>query len=207
MYIIGLTGGVGSGKTEAAKIIQELSEAELLLADELGHLVMKKGTECYEKITECFGKEILAADGEIHRGRLSEIVFHAPEKLELLNSIVHPAVLSYMRKYIEERKGVNGILILESAIMFESGCDKLCDEVWFISVPQEVRVKRLMESRGYSKEKSVSIISRQMKAEEFRGRCQREIVNAGTIGELRDILKQVLPYDEGSTFVSRGRLT
>ncbi|MBR1743983.1 MAG: dephospho-CoA kinase, partial [Lachnospiraceae bacterium] len=162
MYIIGLTGGVGSGKTEAAKLLQELSGAELLLADELGHLVMKKGTGCYEKIVERFGNEILAVDGEIDRKHLSELVFHDSEKLQALNDIVHPAVLSYMQTYIRERKEKQGFLILESAIMFESGCDRLCDEVWYISVSREIRERRLLESRGYSSEKSSSIITKQM---------------------------------------------
>lgn len=191
MYVLGLTGGVGSGKTEAAKILQRLMDAELLLADELGHLVMKKGSRGYDRVIGAFGTEILGEDGEIDRKQLSEIVFSMPERLERLNHIVHPEVLSYMRQYIEERKEKKGILILESAIMFESGCDAFCDEVWYIFVPKKLREERLMVGRGYSKEKSAAIIKEQMKEEEYRRRCRMEIANDSTLEALEERLWQV----------------
>ncbi len=188
MYILGLTGGVGSGKTEAARLLQKLTGAELLLSDELGHLVMEPGQKAYEKIVEYFGAGILLPDGRIDRNRLSEVVFQAPEKLEALNHMVHPAVLSYMQDFILERKKKSGLLVIESAIMFESGCDRFCDEVWYIFVPEKVRVQRLMESRGYSEEKSAAIIKKQMEAEEYRRLCSREIINDGTLEELQERL-------------------
>lgn len=190
MYVLGLTGGVGSGKTEAAKLLKKITGAELFLADELGHQVMKKGQNGYERILEVFGKEILGTDGEIDRGRLSELVFSSPERLEVLSNIIHPEVLSYLKDRIQERKEKKGLLILESAIMFESGCDGFCDEVWYIFVPKEIREQRLMESRGYSKEKSSSIIKKQMEEEEYRCRCKKEIKNDGTLESLEKTLRE-----------------
>ena len=192
MYVLGLTGGVGSGKTEAARLLKKLTGAELLLADELGHQVMEPGQEGFKKIVAHFGEEILSVDGSIDRDRLSAHVFSSPEQLEVLNQIVHPAVLSYIQDYIQKKTEKKGLLIVESAIMFESGCDKLCDEVWYVFVSKKIREKRLQESRGYSEEKTASIIKKQMEEEEYRKRCSREIKNDGTLEALEKSLEKLL---------------
>lgn len=184
MYVIGLTGGVGSGKTVVAHKLAGLLKAELLIADELGHLVMEKGSKGYDEIVKVFGREVLDEQGTISRERLSEIVFSDDEALKRLNGIIHPAVKEYMREYIEQRKDRDGYLVLETAIMFESGCDVLCDEIWYVYVPVDVRMERLAKNRGYSVEKSKSIMEKQLMEEEFRRRCKREVRNAGTLEEL-----------------------
>lgn len=192
MYIIGLTGGVGSGKTEAAKLLREIAKAELILADELGHTLMEKGSTGYQKVVDTFGKEILREDASIDRKKLAAVVFQEEEKLKELNQIIHPLVLGAINEYCQQKRRQKGILILESAIMFESGCDKLCDEVWYVFVPEEVRMKRLAASRGYSEEKSKSVIQKQMSEEEYRNRCQFEIVNDGSFAMLRRRLQDAL---------------
>lgn len=194
MYVLGLTGGVGSGKTEAARLLKRMTGAELLLADELGHQVMEPGQECFDKIVAYFGEEILSENQRIDRDRLSACVFHAPEQLATLNQIIHPAVLSYMQDYIQKRREKSGLLIVESAIMFESGCDRLCDEVWYVYVSRRIREQRLKESRGYSDEKTASIIKKQMEEEEYRKRCSLEIRNDGSIEVLEERLQKALPF-------------
>lgn len=194
MYVIGLTGGVGSGKTVVAHKLSELLEAETLIADELGHLVMEKDTKGYHEIVKTFGEEILDEQGAISRERLSAIVFSDNEALKRLNGIIHPAVKEYMREYIEQRKEEEGYLILETAIMFESGCDGLCDEIWYVYVPVEVRMERLAKNRGYSEEKSKSIMEKQLLEEEFRRRCKREVRNDRTLEELERELTACTKY-------------
>lgn len=191
MYVIGLTGGVGSGKTVVAHKFAELAKADMLIADELGHLVMEKDTKGYHKIVEAFGEEILDEQGAISRERLSAIVFSNHEALKRLNEIIHPAVKEYMREYIAQRKDKEGYLILETAIMFESGCDALCDEVWYVYVPVELRMERLKKNRGYSEEKCRSIMNKQLLEEEFRRRCKHEVRNDGSMEALEQELRSV----------------
>ena len=189
MYVIGLTGGVGSGKTAAAHMLAELAGAELLLADDLGHLAMEKGTEGCRQIVECFGSAILEEQGIICRSKLAEIVFQDAEKLALLNRIVHPVVKEYLKNYIAERRESKGYLVLESAIMFETGCDVFCDEIWYISAPEQIRKMRLRQSRGYSEEKIEQIMRRQLKEEEFLTRCKQVVNNDGDMASLKNKLK------------------
>ena len=101
MKVIGITGGVGSGKSYIAEILRVYCNAELLIADEIGHLVMKKGNKCYEELVEKYGKLIVMQDGEIARDFLADITFGDPDKLNELNNIVHPYVKCYIETYIE----------------------------------------------------------------------------------------------------------
>jgi dephospho-CoA kinase len=192
MYVIGLTGGVGSGKTVAAGRLADIADAELLIADDLGHLVMEKGERGYQEIVGTFGSNILDGQGEIDRRKLSELVFGDSEQLEKLNRIIHPAVKSYLKDYIDKRRAQEGILVLETAIMFETGCDELCDEVWYVYVPPEIRIERLAAGRGYPEEKSQAIMERQLEEDEFRKRCRHELWNGGSMQELEEGIKKLL---------------
>ena len=192
MYVIGLTGGVGSGKTVAAGRLADIADAELLIADDLGHLVMEKGKRGYQEIVGTFGSNILDGQGEIDRRKLSELVFGDSEQLEKLNRIIHPAVKSYLKDYIDKRMAQEGILVLETAIMFETGCDELCDEVWYVYVPPEIRIERLAAGRGYPEEKSQAIMERQLEEDEFRKRCRHELWNGGSMQELEEGIKKLL---------------
>lgn len=192
MYVIGLTGGVGSGKTVAAGRLADIADAELLIADDLGHLVMEKGKRGYQEIVGTFGSNILDGQGEIDRRKLSELVFGDSEQLEKLNRIIHPAVKSYLKDYIDKRRAQEGILVLETAIMFETGCDELCDEVWYVYVPPEIRIERLAAGRGYPEEKSQAIMERQLEEDEFRKRCRHELWNGGSLEELEEGIKKLL---------------
>lgn len=192
MRVIGLTGGIGSGKTVAANILQELLSAELLITDHLGHIAMEKDSAGYVQILETFGEELKDDSGEIDREQMAKIVFSDEKKLQMLNEIIHPIVIAYIEDYIAKRKEKKGVIILESAILFESGCDRLCEEIWYLYVPEDIRKARLKEGRGYSDAKSDSIMEKQMAAESFRKRCQREIVNSGDVAMLRRGLEEAI---------------
>lgn len=189
MYVIGLTGGVGSGKSEAAHMLADIAQAEILLADNLGHLAMEKGTQGYRQIVEHFGEIILDEHREISRGTLAEIVFSKQKELQILNGIVHPIVKEHLKQYIDERKEQKGYIVLESAIMFETGCDTLCDEIWYVFVPARVRKERLRQSRGYTEQKTEQIMKQQLEEEEFKNRCQIIIANEGSLDDLNNLLK------------------
>ena len=191
MRVIGLTGGVGSGKSLVAQKICEMYGAELLIADELGHVVMKSGTDGFSKIVEIFGEDIVAADGEIDRDKLSAIVFKDDALRRDLNNIIHPEVKKYIENFIDSRNDKEATIILETAIMYESGCDKYCDEVWYVYVPAKIRIERLQESRGYTYEKSESIIKKQKSDKFFMERADKSIRNESTIADLGNEISSV----------------
>lgn len=179
MFVLGITGGVGSGKTLVAKLISKKYKASLLIADRLGHIVMEPDNPAFEKITSRFGKDILGSNGKIDRKKLADIIFNDETARSALNSIIHPEVISYIRKYIDDRRDKDGVIVLETAIMYETGSDKLCDEIWYVYVPADIRIKRLSDNRGYSEEKSRSIIESQKPDEFFTDRADRVIDNSG----------------------------
>ena len=199
MYVIGLTGGVGSGKSYVAHRLSAMYDAELLIADELGHVVMKKGTKCHEKIVKSFGKDILGSDGEIDRKKMADIIFKDNEARKRLDDIVHPEVIEYVARYIDERKGMDGIIIFETAIMYECKCDQLCDEVWYVYVPADIRIKRLSDNRGYSEEKSRAIIANQKPDVFFTEKADRIIKNDGSFEELDKELREAFSIEQLST--------
>lgn len=198
MYVIGLTGGVGSGKSLAAQMLAEEKNAELLITDELGHTVMEKGTPCYDEIRKHFGEDIVDQEGNIDRTTLAQRVFCDEAERTWLNRLIHPTVIRYIESYIAGRRKRDGIIVLESALLFESGCDRFCDEIWYVSVSEAIRRKRLEESRGYSQEKITSILKRQMTCEEFQKRSDVVICNNGTQEELRaQILSKIKTQQPG----------
>lgn len=190
MKVIGLTGGVGSGKSLAAQLLKELFHAQLLIADNLGHVAMEPGTTGYKQIIIRFGEGVLLEDGRINREALAAVIFQDEQARKDLNGIIHPMVLEYMEKYIQERKNQEGLIILESAILFESGCHNLCDEIWYVRVSEEVRKQRLAKNRGYTEEKSTSIMAKQLSEEEFLSRCDVIIENNGTKEELESQIRE-----------------
>ncbi len=192
MHVIGITGGVGSGKSFVANRIKELYNAKLLIADELGHIVTMPGDLGYQKIKERFGEDIIDKEGFIDRKKLADIIFNDDNARKDINDIVHPEVMSYIEKYISERKDKKGYIILETAIMYETGCDRFCDEVWYVYVPADIRIARLKESRGYSYDKSCAIIKKQKSDNYFIERADFVIENSGSIEELEQKLRMLL---------------
>lgn len=185
MKVIGLTGGVGSGKSLVAKLLSEECGAQLLISDDLGHGAMEPGTESFPKIVERFGEEVVKADGTLDREILAQKVFQDEQARKDLNGIIHPVVIQYIEDYISQRKEEEGIIVLESAILFETGCDRFCDSIWYVHVSDNVRKKRLADNRGYALEKSQSIMEKQLSEQEFFQKCHVVIENDGTIEELK----------------------
>ena len=178
MYIIGVTGGVGAGKSTVLDYLEHHYKAKVIQADEIGHQVMDPGGRCYSQVLDLFGNNVKNPDLTIDRKKISDIVFLQKEKLEQLNAIIHPAVRAQILEEIEA--AVNSdcpLVVVESALLLEVHYEEFCDETWYIHAEIPVRIRRLMESRGYTKEKSESIIRRQASEDYFRAHTDVTIEN------------------------------
>lgn len=195
MKFIGITGGVGAGKTEILNYLSAQDGIKVMLADEIAHDLMEKGTGCNLKLQELFKKDaVFDAEGNINRNRMAEVIFSDDKKREALNLIVHPAVKEYVTEVAKKEKeaGTLRILVLEAALLIEEGYDKICDELWYIYTSEENRKIRLMKNRGYSEEKVRNIFESQLKEEEYRRFCKIVIDNNGTKDEtLRQVAEVI----------------
>ena len=181
MKIIGVTGGVGAGKSTVLDYLKETYHAHLILADLVGHEVMEPGLSAYDAIIETFGREILSEDQTIDRKKLGDIVFHKEEMRQKLNAIVHPAVKQEILRRIEQAKLENvSYTVVEAALFLEENYDAFCDETWYIYTDEKIRRQRLKESRGYSDERIDQIFRSQKTHEEFQKRCLFMIDNNGS---------------------------
>ena len=191
MKVIGVTGGVGAGKSEILNFIADNWNATVVEADEVGYLVMKPGKSCFAPIVELFGPGILQEDGTLDRTKIAEMVFEDKELLDKLNAIVHPAVKKYIRKAIErEKENETDFFIVEAALLIEDKYDEICDELWYIYSDEETRTERLMKNRGYSEEKVKSIFANQLSEDEFSDHCDFEIDNSGDFEDTKEQIMQ-----------------
>lgn len=185
MKILGITGGVGAGKSTILDYIQKMHKARVIQCDKVGHMVQEPGQSCYYRIVESFGTGILNGDQTISREKLSAAVFHDLDALHRLNQIVHPAVKEYIIKEIETERTRKKVpfVVIEAALLLEDHYDKICDEIWYVYANEAVRTERLMKTRGYSYEKARGIMANQMKESGYRARCSVVIDNSSTIVE------------------------
>ena len=189
LKVIGITGGVGSGKSEVLRLLSECSNCCILKADEAAHEVENR--ECLGRLTALLSEDILSEDGTVDKRRMAEKIFENDALRQKVNAIVHPAVKSYILSRIEEerRKGEADWFFIEAALLIEDGYELICDELWYVYADEEVRRKRLKAARGYSDEKTDSIIKAQNSDEVFRSHCSVVIDNSG---ELSDTKKQII---------------
>lgn len=188
--ILGITGGIGSGKSEVLRILADRPDTQLMEADRLAKELMLPGEPIYKEVVEAFGEEILEEDGSISKVRLGDIVFHDPEQLEKLNSIVHPGVKRYILEDIERCE--KRFYIIEAALLIQDGYKEICDEIWYIHVPTEIRIERLLSSRGGTREKWEAVIRNQPEDEYFLTNADRVIENDGTPEVLKERVLEAL---------------
>lgn len=194
MKLIGITGGVGAGKSQVLSYLASRCRCRILLADEVGNEVKLPGQPCYEQLVELLGKDVLAEDGTIDRGRMAEKIFADAGLLSRVNGIIHPAVRVYILQEVEKERSLGNVdfFFLEAALLIEEGYDRVVDELWYIYADEEVRRGRLKESRGYSDAKIDRIFRSQLSEEEFRRHCQRVIENNGDLQETCRQIDEVL---------------
>ena len=193
MKIIGITGGIGSGKTAALSIFKEEYGAFIMEADALAHKLMEPGERSYTDIVDAFGEDILGADKTIDRAKLGAIVFDDPDKLEKLNQITHPNVKNAILESINKQKESGcELYILEAALLIQDGYLSICDEMWFVYADVEVRIDRLCRYRGFSREKALSVIRSQEPDSYYETNCTKKIDNSGDREELRNHIKKAM---------------
>lgn len=156
MLILGITGGVGSGKSRILYNLSSVYGAYIVETDKLAHTLMEPGQPVYRAIVNAFGREILEPEAPyaIDRAKFAKIVFADKEKLEQLNALTHPAVKTWICRDIEEKRAQGTkIYVIEAALLIQDGYKEICDEIWYIYVDEETRIKRLMRQRGYTEER------------------------------------------------------
>lgn len=190
LYFIGITGGVGAGKSELLQYIQRHYKCKIYLADEVAHEVKKPGTKCHAQLVELLGPDIEAAGGQIDKSKMAEVIFADPGLLESVNAIIHPGVKEYLLAEYE-KAGSNQeveLFFVEAALLIECGYGQLVDEMWYVHAGAEVRADRLKNARGYSEEKITQIMSSQLSEEDFRKASDFIIDNSG---DLQDSFRQI----------------
>ena len=170
MLVIGITGGVGAGKSSVLKALEEHCNCKIVLADDVGNKVKEPGQRCYHQIVELLGTEVLNEDLTINRAAMASKIFADVKILEQVNEIIHPAVKEYILNEIriEREKQEIDVFFLEAALLIEAGYVPYLDELWYVFVEKEIRKKRLKESRGYSDKKIEQIMESQLSDTEFR---------------------------------------
>ena len=185
MKVIGLTGGIGSGKSTVSRFLGEMG-AVVLDADKVGHQAYQPGTETWKELVAAFGEDIVAPDSTIDRRKLGAIVFADPEALAHLNRIVHPRMFDMMKARIEEYRGQGTeVVVLEAAILLEANWTPLVDEVWVTVASEPTVVKRTRERTGLPEEQIKARIRSQLSNEERSQQAKVVITNDGDLEELR----------------------
>lgn len=203
MLKVGLTGGYASGKSFVAFRLQQLG-CHVIYADKLGHQVLEPTGEAYQPAIETFGRGILSPDNRIDRKKVAAIVFADPERLQLLNSIVHPAVF-----HLEERElgawGAShptGIAVVEAAILIETGRYAIFDRLIVTTCTRETQITRAMQREGITREQALARIERQLPAEEKKRHAHYLVNTSGTEEQTTQQVNKI--YKELKTLAEAG---
>ena len=184
MLVIGLTGGIGTGKSEVARLLQSLGAA-VISADEVGHEAYAPNSESWREVVDTFGKEILQPSGEIDRQKLGAIVFSDPQQLEKLNAIMHPRMARMVADRIQVLRDQGALtVVVEAALLFEAGWDSLVDEVWTTDSSVESVVERLQARNGMDEKEARRRIDSQMDPAERIERSDLVVDNSSDVSAL-----------------------
>lgn len=193
MKVVGVTGGVGSGKSEVLRVLEEKFNCGIIRTDDVARDLCEPGEVSYELIVKEFGKEILDEDGRLNRPKLGSIVFSDEEKLNVLNACTHPQVYKWVQdtvaKWTEE--GKYSMIAVESALPEKLNEMNVCEELWYVYVRPEIRRERLRISRGYSEEKMDAMFASQLPDSAFTKVCKTIIDNNSDIENIEKQLEKL----------------
>lgn len=180
MKIIGITGGVGAGKSQVLSYIKDNFNCIVVLADDIANKLKEPNEVCYLPMLEVLGTDVLDDTGAIDKKKMAQVIFSNPEILEKVNAIIHPAVIDRIKQMADDARDSGKIdyFFIEAALLIENGFNDYVDEMWYIYARDEVRRLRLKESRGYSDEKIDSIMASQLSEQEFRDNTDAVIDNS-----------------------------
>lgn len=195
MKFIGITGGVGAGKSEILKFIKQHYKCKIYLADKVAFEVRLPGTECHRQLCDLLGEDIVGS-----RKAMAEKLFNNDELLAKVNAIIHPAVRVYLLEELEKAKKDPEIelFFVEAALLIECGYGELVDEMWYVYADKDMRIQRLMSSRLYTPDKIESIMANQLSDDEFRKNSDFVIDNSGSLFESGEQIRHRL---EGYTWL------
>ena len=191
MLVIGLTGSIGTGKSEVARLLGSLG-AELINADLVGHEAYSPNTDGWRQVVDAFGRDILQPSDEIDRRKLGAIVFSDPEQMAKLNAIMHPRIAEMVGERIEKLRGQGKeVVVVEAALLFEAKWDYLVDEVWSTDAPVETVIQRLRDRNGLEEEEVRKRIDSQMDREERLARSHLVVDNSGDVAALEQTVSSL----------------
>jgi dephospho-CoA kinase len=188
--VIGLTGGIGSGKSTAAQILGELG-AEVIDADKVGHAIYLPETPAWREIVAAFGPEVLAADRTIDRAKLGPVVFADAQALQTLNSITHGKIFAFIQGQIDyiRRKQLADVVVVEAAILLEAGWQALVDQLWVVVAEVEVVLHRLQTYKRFTEAQARARIAAQLSNDERMARADTVLWNNHGLPELRQAVE------------------
>ena len=186
--IIGLTGGIGSGKTAVSDLFKELG-ITIVDADLASRVVVQKGREELNKISEHFGRDILNSNGELDRAQLRDIIFNSEEEKLWLESLLHPAIASQIQKELDSSNSPYTVLV--SPLLLETNQRNFCNKVLVVDVPEEIQIQRTTERDNVSEEQIKSIISSQIDRDSRLEQADEVIVNDGSIQDLENKVQEL----------------
>ena len=189
MILVGLTGGIGSGKSTVSQLLSERG-AIIVDADAVARELQQPGTEVLRLMAEAFGQEICNADGSLNRQAVADKVFGNAEALKILNGIVHPAIGKEMNRRIEEQRSTNNVVVLDIPLLVENPREGLCGII-VVDVPVDIAVDRLVSARGMAKEDAEARVSRQASREDRRAIADKVIDNSRDLEFLRQQVDEV----------------
>ena len=192
MLTVGLTGGIGSGKSTVAQILGEFG-APILDADKVAHTTYAPGGPAYDAVVAAFGTDIVAPDRTVDRRKLGAVVFGNPEQLNKLTSIVWPATFEALRRKVAELRasGAKLPIVVEAAILIDANWQPLFDEIWLVRAPREQVLSRIEIQRGAKPSETEARIRAQLSDEERTKHASLIVENNGSLEELRELLKEI----------------
>lgn len=190
MTVIGLTGGIASGKSTVSAYLKKKG-IPVFDADATAWEVEKAGQPCLQEMVQAFGKEILRPDGELDRSHMAQLAFHDPNILQQLNTIVHKAVEEKRDAFLAAHAG-DPVVVLDAPLLLECGWEKKADTVWLVDIDPEEQIKRAMARSGMTRQEVVDRINKQMPLTEKRKKADTIIDNSGTLEQLHEKVDEAL---------------
>ena len=187
MMVLGLTGGVGAGKSRILELFSEEYGAQVIQADLVARQLEEPGQPGLTGLVSLFGDGILQADGTLDRKRFAEQIFENPEALKRVNSLIHPLTWNEIKRQIRESSAE---LVVVEAALFDKCSREVCRYLLYVDTQDEIRIQRLMENRGYTREKSASIIASQAPESFFRENADYVVVNNGNFAQTRQQIEE-----------------
>jgi dephospho-CoA kinase len=180
-FLIGLTGNIATGKSEVARFLKRLG-AHVIDADKVAHEVMRPGGPAYEAVLQAFGRQILAADNTVDRAKLGAVVFRDAKALERLERAVHPAIRARVDKLVAQ--ATEPVVVVEAIKLIEAGMHRRCDQLWVVTTPRPIQIRRLVDHRGMSEAEAALRVDAQPPQQQKAVLADRLFVNDGSLVEL-----------------------